>query len=403
MQDTQRLSILGILRRRMGSADMLVAVSRILVVEYVLGLSIWYALANGLKDLSGTPIGADFIDVYAAGVMVWRGQAAAAYNWVVHSGVEQSVAGYASPYFGWHYPPPFLAVAALVATVPYLWALALYMAATFAGYWAVTRRIAPRTKEAFWALAAFPGVFANVGNGQNGFITTALFGAGLLALENSPWLAGALFGLLSYKPQFFVVIPFVLAIGGYGRAFVASLASALACAALSWAAFGTAVWQAFFKSTTLTRHIVLEQGATGWQKIQSVFSMTRLWGGGIEAAYAAQTVVAVCALASAAWIWRKPASFATRAAALCAAMLLTTPYLLDYDLVILAVPLAFLARQGSETGFRPYEKIILVALWLLPLLARSWGTVSLPITPPLLVALMGLCLARTRSHRQATA
>ena len=371
----------------------------ILAAVYLLGFVAWYGTANGLKDHSGTPLGADFLNVYAAGLMTDRGQAASAYNWNAHSLVEQAVTGYASPYYGWHYPPMFLAVAGFVALAPYLWAFALYMAASFAGYWAVLRRLAPRTQAAFWALAAFPGVFCNIINGQNGFITAALFGAGFLHLEKRPWLAGVMFGLLAYKPQFFVVIPLLLMIGGYTRAFLATTATTLAGIALSWILFGTSAWQAFFASTKLTRHIILEQGSTGWQKIQSVFSLARMWGCGIATAYALQIIVAASALAVAAWIWRGKTTIPTRAAALCGAMLLTTPYLLDYDLVILAVPIALLTRQGLETGFRPYEKILLAFLWILPLLARNWGTAHILITPFLLIGLMSLCLSRSHHPR----
>jgi hypothetical protein len=397
MQDTRQGQLSVTLSHLQKLAPSILKVlAQVLVAEYALGFAIWYALADGLKDLSGTPLGADFLNVYAAGLMVWRGQAAVAYDWVAHRQIEQSVVGYAAPYFAWHYPPMFLAVAALVALLPYLWAFGLYLAAGLGGYWAVVRRIAPRTKETLWMLAAFPGVFANIINGQNGFITTALFGAGLLTLEERPWLAGAMFGLLAYKPQFFVVIPLILAVGGYGRAVLATFISALAGAALSWAVFGTVAWQAFFNSAALTQHIILEQGVTGWKKIQSVFSMVRMWGGDVPTAYMVQGLVALAALASAAWVWRRHATLATRAAALCAAILLMTPYVLDYDLVILAVPLAFLARQGMETGFRPYEKIILAGLWILPLVARLWGGHSIPLTPPLMMALMGLCLARVQ-------
>ena len=401
MQDEQQLSIISRLRNRIGfTAAMLVVVSRVLVFEYVLGFGIWYALADGLKDLSGTPIGADFINVYAAGLMVWRGQAALVYDWPAHRQVEQAAAHYASPYFGWHYPPLFLFVAGLVALLPYLWALALYMVAGFAGYWMVVRHIALRSKESFWALLAFPGIFINIGNGQNGFITTALFGGGLLVLEKNPWLAGALFGLLSYKPQFFVVIPFILLIGGYGRACIASVISATACMGVSWAVFGSVTWQAFFASTKLTQHIVLEQGTTGWEKIQSVFSVVRMAGGGITAAYVAQGIVAVAALACAAFVWQQKTTLANRAGVLCGAMLLTTPYLMDYDLVVLAVPLAWLAQQGLDKGFRRYEKLLLSLLWLWPLLARSVAKFGLPLTPLLLAAMMGLCVGRVRSEER---
>ena len=37
--------------------------------------------------------------------------------------------------------------------------------------------------------------------------------------------------------------------------------------------------------------MVLEAGDTGWHKIQSVFSVVRMWGGGVPLAYAVQGAV----------------------------------------------------------------------------------------------------------------
>ncbi len=374
---------------------------KILFLEGLLTLVLWYATADGLKDSSGTPLGADFINVYAAGLLANAGSPEAAYNWGVHREIEQSVMGYAGPYFAWHYPPMFLAVAMLTATVPYLWAFALYLAGGFAGYLSVFRRIVPQEKGAFWAIVAFPGVYANIINGQNGFITTALLGTGLLALEKRPWLAGICFGFLAYKPQFFLVVPLMLMAGGYGRACFSALASAAVIAGSSWAVFGSKTWQAFFESMELTQHHILERGLTGWNKIQTVFSMVRMWGGDVSSAYIAQGACAVFALAAAALVWRHRAPLAIRAAALVAAILLSTPYAMDYDLVVLAVPIALLIRQGAEKDFRSFDKILLVCLWCLPMLARLVGSSFVPLTPPLMFALLALSLRRMREPKQA--
>jgi hypothetical protein len=37
-----------------------------------------------------------------------------------------------------------------------------------------------------------------------------------------------------------------------------------------------------------TQTVVLEQGGTGWQKIQSIFSAVRMWGASVPTAYAIQ-------------------------------------------------------------------------------------------------------------------
>jgi hypothetical protein len=51
------------------------------------------------------------------------------------------------------------------------------------------------------------------------------------------------------------------------------------------------------------------------------------------------------------WLWRSRAPFDLKAAALAAATLIATPYLYMYDLVALAVAVAFLIRYALERGF----------------------------------------------------
>ena len=107
-------------------------------------------------------------------------------------------------------------------------------------------------------------------------------------LDRRPIVAGILFGLLAYKPQFGLMIPLVLAASGRWRTFAAAAATVVLLALATTLAFGPHVWQAFLDSTRFTRTVVLEQGNTGWYKIQSVFAWARMWGAPIPLAYALQ-------------------------------------------------------------------------------------------------------------------
>ena len=139
-----------------------------------------------------------------------------------------------------------------------------------------------------WLLLAlaYPAVFINLGQGHNGFLTAALIGAALCQLDRRPILAGILIGCLAYKPQFGLLIPLVLAVSGRWRTFAAAAVTVAVMAIAVTLAFGVEVWPAFLASTKFSRIVVLEQGGTGWYKIQSVFSWVRMWGGGIALAYA---------------------------------------------------------------------------------------------------------------------
>jgi len=261
------------------------------------------------------------------------------------------------------------------------------------------RAILPR-RETILIAAAFPAVFVNIGHGQNGFLTTALLGGALHLLDRRPYLAGVLIGLLTYKPQFGVLIPIALVAGSRWRTIGAAAITAACLLAVSFAALGEGVWHAFAQSTTFTRTIVLEQGDTGWEKIQSIFSAARMWGGSVHLAYAIQIALAVALAASLAWLWRSDAAFELKAAALSVASLLATPYVLDYDLVAAGVAIAYFARLGLARGFRDYEISLLVAAWLLPLVTRGVAQLTaVPLALLTLLTLYGLILRRAALDR----
>ena len=350
--------------------------SLILLGICIISVAGWVAVSNGLIDRNGKPVGTDFSNVYAAGTLTWQGRPAEAYVPALQHAAETAVfGGREVPFYGWHYPPFFFSVAVLVAAVPYGWGLSIWLAASLAAYLAAMRAILPRP-ETLLIAAAFPAVFVNIGHGQNGFLTAALLGGSLHLLERRPWLAGVLIGCLAYKPQFGVLIPFAMLAGGRWSTIGAAIATVAALIALSFVMLGGSVWHAFADSMNFTQTVVLERGGTGWEKIQSVFSAVRMWGAGVQTAYAVQFALALMLAASLAWLWHGDAAFELKASALATASLLATPYVLDYDLVVLAVAIVFFVRHGLSRGFRDYEISLLAAAWIVPLLSREVAGVS---------------------------
>jgi alpha-1,2-mannosyltransferase len=352
--------------------------------------------SDGLHDWRGRPLGTDYSNVYAAGTYVLDGEPTAPFDPRLQYAREQAIFGEHTDFFGWHYPPFFLGLAALLALMPYALSLLLWQGVTLALYLLTIRTIlADRVTDNFWLLVAlsFPGVIVCLGQGHNGFLTAALFGAALVMLEERPILAGVLIGLIAYKPQFGLVLPLVLAASGRWRVFAAAAATVGVLALMVTLAFGADVWTAFLASTKFTRIAVLEEGQTGWYKIQSVFSWVRMWGGGVDLAYAVQAAVTLAVAASLVWLWRGKAAFPLKAAGLLSGTLLATPYSLDYDLMLLAPAIAFLAADGFARGFAPWEKTILAALWIVPLVARSVPEATLiPLAVPAMLVVFAFVL-----------
>jgi hypothetical protein len=374
--------------------------SLILLAFFAIAAAGWVALSDGLIDRNGKPVGTDFSNVYAAGTLNWQGRPAQAYEPALQHAAEKAVFGGRDvPFYGWHYPPFFFAVAVLAAAVPYAWGLSIWLVASLAAYLAAMRAILPRPETLLIAMA-FPAVFVNIGHGQNGFLTAALLGGALHWLDRRPWLAGVLIGCLAYKPQFGVLIPIALLAGGRWGTIGAAMVTVAALVAVSFVTLGGGVWHAFADSMNFTQTVVLEQGSTGWEKIQSIFSAVRMWGASVHLAYALQIALALLLAASLAWLWQSDAAFELKAAGLATGSLLATPYVLDYDLVVLAVAIAFYARRGLSHGFRSFEISLLAAAWIVPLISRGVaGATGIPLGLLVMLVLYVFTLRRAVRDR----
>ncbi|HUC49629.1 MAG TPA: glycosyltransferase family 87 protein [Xanthobacteraceae bacterium] len=361
----------------------------VVVVAYIALLASAYACGDWLVDNQGRTIQTDFINVWAAGRLVLTGHPADAYDWPIHKAAEEAGIGHSfNNYFGWHYPPPFLFIAALLARLPYLAAFLVWMAVTMPAYAATIRAIVGRP-VALALACAFPGALWNVAAGQNGFMTAALLGGALVAMESQPLFAGILIGLLTYKPQFGLLFPLLLAVTGQWRIFLAASLTMLAMIGTTWWAFGLQAWRGFFDWLPVTSQLVLGGGFSGFDKLQTTFGMVRSLGGSEDLAWVLQIATAVFAAGVVLWIWRQHVAYEIKAAALATASLMCTPYLYLYDLVVLAVPIAFLIRLGFRDGFLPHEIIVFLFAAML-VLVDPFRLVVLPIGSIAVLAIFGV-------------
>lgn len=349
-----------------------------LALGYVIFLAGTWWRGEWLIDTQGQPMASDFVNVWAAGDLARHGRAPDAYDWTLHRLAEVQALGHEfKNYYGWHYPPTFLFVAAAIAMLPYTAAALAWSLATLCAYAAAIREIVGHPAGFFVALG-FPAVLWNLGAGQNGSLTAALIGGALSLMERRPALAGVCLGLLTYKPQFGLLFPIALIAGARWRAIAVASGVAAIWAAASVAVFGTASWKAFVDWMPVTSRAVLGEGAADWSRMQSVFAFIRVHGGSEALAWGAQTTLALVLAGAIAWLWRSRADFEIKAAALSCAALLATPYIYMYDQVALAVPIAFLVRLALTRGFLTSEIVGLTAATAL-LLLTPWGLAATSI------------------------
>ena len=327
----------------------LVRVCLVLAVANVTLCGVAYFSHWWVYDPNGLGIPTDFINVWAAGRLVLDGLPAQAYDWDIQKQVEVAKLGQDFVgYFAWHYPPPFLFVASLLAQLPYQLAFIGWAVASFLPFLVAMRAIVGSNFGYLLALA-IPMAFINALVGQNGFLTAALIGGTLYLIPIRPVLAGICLGLLTYKPQYGLLFPIMVIAAGHWRVFISAGVTAVVLATASWLAFGIESWLAFFHWIPKFSQTFLTEGKAPWWKLQSIFSLVRYFGGSEPLGWAFQWVLTASVAVVLVLIWRSRVPYTMKAAALAAGALLTTPYLFMYDMVVLAIPVAFLVRIGLKS------------------------------------------------------
>ena len=382
----------------LSAARMIRVIGLTLALGYLVVLGGTFLKGEFLLDRQDRPIANDFVNVVAAGRLALDGAPAAAYDWPTHKAAEVRVIGHDFPdYYGWHYPPTFLFVAAALATLPFLTAAIVSLLATLAVYVAALGGILGRT--GIFVALGFPAALWNVTAGQNGFLTAALIGGTLGLLQRRPALAGICLGLLTYKPQFGLLFPLILIAERRWLTIAVAAAVAIGLAALSWLAFGSASWAAFAHWLPITSQQILGEGHADFGRLQSVFGLIRTHGGGESLAWTVQAAVTFTLAVAMVWLWRSQAPFDLKAAALAAGTLIATPYVYMYDLVVLAVALAFLLRYALARGLLASEVCGLGAagalILIFPYVKSQVGLAAVAIVFALVV--QRACCAATKS------
>ncbi|QUD88488.1 glycosyltransferase family 87 protein [Phenylobacterium montanum] len=364
-----------------------------LVSVLLLGLDVWTHTRFGVVDGKGEQVGRDFVNYWAGARLAIQGRAGQAYDLHRFLAYERSLTAPNAEAKWYGYPPVAMVLAAPFAFLPFLPAL---LAWTLSGWAVLARMQAPRMGWllAGCALIATPAFYIDALSGQNGAFSAALLVGGLMLLDERPLLAGALFGLLCYKPHLGIMIPVALVAAGRWRAIFGGALAGVALVAVSVAMVGVQPWTAFLHNAPFHRQI-LETQIGNWPRMPSVYVALRFLGAASPLAYAAQAASALAAAAAVFVAWRGRASAPLKGAVLLVATFLTTPYAWDYDMVALLFAAVWVWREAEAGGWRPWERIglavMLASPWVLPATARR---LHLQLGPVILWWVLALLLAR---------
>ncbi len=359
-----------------------------------------------LLDGNGRPLFQNFTYLFTGGWLALHGKTAAIYSPAEFVRVQQALAGAGHVRFSiWPYPPPLFLILAPLATLPYAAAFLSWLLATLLGLIGAVYLIV-RRRPAIALVLASPFTVWNVLAGQTGFLTAALLGAALLSLVCRPVLAGVFIGCLTLKPQWGILIPVALVAARQWRAFVSAAAATALLAAASIAAFGLGPWEAFPQELIAQagHNLSIDPGPlrfgidprAQWQYHQTIFGLVRVLHGGAALAWLAQGMTTIGSAVIVWLVWRSPSRYALKAATLSAAALIATPYAFGYDMVAIAIPVAFLARDQICCGLLKGEQTLLLALFGASLTC-NFG--PLPLGPVVVLALLLIVLRRALHAR----
>ncbi|MEO0033362.1 MAG: hypothetical protein RIS94_3120 [Pseudomonadota bacterium] len=342
-------------------------------------------LAKVFMEATGT-VGSDFLAFWGASKLVLSGHPALTYDLPAQQAV-QSLSG-TGQLVAYVNPPPYLLLVWPLGALPYAAAWIVWGVAGWAVWFVVARRVSPPHAL---AILASPVAYLVASHAQNGFVTGALLIGGVLALPRRPALAGLLLGALVIKPHLALLVPLWLAAGKQWRAIAFAALSAIALCALSALVFGWQTWAAYPESFKVSQTLMAQTSGPFYLRMCTPYAALHVLAGP-AVALAVQGAITLATLALVGLSWRKSHDAQATGAVMLAATALGSPYLFAYDLAFLVQPIFWIAAQARVHGWRPWEKPVLIALWLAPLATRAaalpLGLNLMPIAAATLLAMV---------------
>jgi alpha-1,2-mannosyltransferase len=294
------------------------------------------------------------------------------------------------------YPPFWLMLLLPLGLLAVDKATAVFFAVT-AGASAVEGR---RDPWGWLAMATSPAALHVVTSGQATFLAVALAYGGLRLLDRAPVAAGILFGLLAYKPQICLLIPVALIAAKQWRALISAAVTGAVLVLASLAVFGLQTWLDFIEMTRATGGERMHQYTMEVLINYMITPYVSALGIGLPRSVASllQLGCAVLAVTATWYAFRYFRDGMARTAVLLSATFLVSPYMLNYDLLLLMPAALVLYRRGARTGFYPLEPLVYAAIWVIPTLTLGFSRHHLPVAPLVIAAFLVAALLRLRDE-----
>lgn len=340
---------------------------------------------KGNTDLAGHLIGTDFAAFYTAGKIIWMGRSPELYSLELAHSIQQDLYGGSSLNFNPYLNPPHYAlVIAPFALIPYPWAPLVWIGLGLVCLWLSIKWLGAEhpTRTFLLALTWLP-VFYAASFGQNSFFSLAIFSLTYyLWVRKRNLLAGLVYSLLLFKPQFLIGIG-LLWLLDWRKSRGALLGLGLGCLAQ----IGLNLWllpQASLEYLTyalkINANLMSIEGFPMW----NAFSVQAFWIAllpGFEGI--AQALYIVCALFSTYLFFRfwkmvQPENTILYSAAVIW-LVLFIPYMMIYDWTLLLIPAVLLWIKVPV--YKPMWKSLFAFLWVVTFLSSTLTFIQLRILP----------------------
>ena len=349
----------------------------------------------------------DFAISWTVSDLLWQGKLGDIYDPPRFAAIYHALFGENSGVPFWPYPPIALFLVAPVALLPSFLSYIVWSIVTLALFAACVRSFFGDNRRVL-ILALAPSSCANIILGQTGFVTAALLVGGLAMIDRRPLIAGALFGLLAFKPQLGIMLPLALLAARLWKPFVAAALTALAAAAASVAAFGIEAWRSYLEVMLPFELSFSEHGSSPYiLKAPTVSEAARLVGASASFAYLLQALAVLAVAGVVIWAFRHMRERGAQAAVLLAGTALACPHLHVYDMSIVSVAAVVLAEtaRAEPPGFA--ERLTITLAWVAPLALIALFALHIlhvphdpyvlaALAPPITAPLMGYVLTRLR-------
>jgi hypothetical protein len=272
----------------------------------------------------------------------------------------------------WSYPPTALLLYLPFLHAGFFWSFGLWSIAGLVVYVLAARCYLGRWQGPALLLVLFaPSSWHNLFDGQNGYLTAALFVAGCASIRRYPALAGILFGLLTFKPQLGLILPFALLALKAWRVILFACLTAAVFAGIAVTMFGIDPWIDYATYTLPTQADQLADFDGFFTcMLVSLYAGLRSLDVPNGPALAAQAVCAVIVVALACRAIRRTGDVPHRTLILASAVPLLTPYGYTYDMGLLAIPLA---GALTASDYHPWRRLVFAFAWLAPVLVILIG------------------------------